>query len=62
MTDLTAMPHSAVDSTDPAFLQAIEPMGGDLMCAYLMAMAAWQRGLRVEFFGNQTDAALPLST
>ncbi len=56
MTDLIQTHRSAVDFSDPAFRQAATVMGADLMSEFLMAMAAWQRGLRVEFFGNQADA------
>jgi D-alanine-D-alanine ligase-like ATP-grasp enzyme len=56
MTDLTETRRSAVDFTDPVFKSSAESLGGQEMCAFLLAMAAWQRGLRVEFFGNQADA------
>ncbi len=50
-------PRSAVDSTDPILrAQAVKLAVASRKCGYLMVLAAWQRGLTVEFFGSQADA------
>lgn len=61
MSALQPLPESLVDFSDPTLQQALGMMGTSNKCSYLMALAAWQRGLTVEFFGNQADARANLA-
>ena len=53
---MTQIPASKVDFSNPALLKAVYDMGKNYKCNYLIPLAAWQRGLTVEYFGSQ-DAA-----
>lgn len=61
MSALQPLPESSVDFSNPTLQQALAMMGTSNKCSYLMALAAWQRGLTVEFFGNQADARVNLA-
>ncbi len=53
---MAQIPASKVDFSNPALLKAVFDMGKNYKCNYLIPLAAWQRGLTVEYFGSQ-DAA-----
>lgn len=61
MSVLQPLAESRVDFSDPTLLRALGAMGASNKCSYLLALAAWQRGLTVEFFGNQADARVNLA-
>ena len=55
---MTQTPASKVDFSNLALLKAVYDMGANHKCNYLIPLAAWQRGLTVEFFGSQAAAGV----
>lgn len=60
MTLPATLPVSKVDFSDPVLQRAVGLMGASNKCSYLLPLAAWQRGLTVEFFGTQADARVQM--
>jgi D-alanine-D-alanine ligase-like ATP-grasp enzyme len=56
MNSHPVLPISKVDFSVPDLRRAVALMGADNKCSYLLALAAWQRGLMIEFYGSQADA------
>lgn len=56
--NMTQFSTPQIDFTNPALLKALHALPDFSKSSYLIGLAAWQRGLTVEYFGTQAAAGV----